>query len=60
VVDGSPDDGDVEYAEAKRGGELAVIGTFGDRGRAPQRPDRPEVGLSADKEAAFLSRIGLP
>jgi 2'-hydroxyisoflavone reductase len=31
VVDGSPDDGDVAYAEAKRGGELAVQQTFGDR-----------------------------
>ncbi len=31
VVDGSPDDGDVEYAEAKRGGELAAIDAFGDR-----------------------------
>ncbi|QXJ22819.1 NAD-dependent epimerase/dehydratase family protein [Actinomadura graeca] len=31
VVDGSPDDGDVEYAEAKRGGELAAAGAFGDR-----------------------------
>ncbi|WP_058041536.1 NAD-dependent epimerase/dehydratase family protein [Streptomyces roseifaciens] len=31
VVDGSPDAGDVGYAEAKRGGELAALGSFGDR-----------------------------
>ncbi|TDD79185.1 NAD-dependent epimerase/dehydratase family protein [Actinomadura darangshiensis] len=31
VVDGSPDDGDVDYAEAKRGGELAAQGVFGDK-----------------------------
>ncbi|MFB7473402.1 NAD-dependent epimerase/dehydratase family protein [Kitasatospora sp. NPDC056184] len=31
VVDGSPDDGEVPYAEAKRGGELAVLDAFGDR-----------------------------
>ncbi|MEV4005548.1 NAD-dependent epimerase/dehydratase family protein [Actinomadura sp. NPDC049753] len=30
VVDGSPDDGDVDYAEAKRGGELAVLDVYGD------------------------------
>lgn len=30
VVDGSPDDGDTGYAEAKRGGELAALGAFGD------------------------------
>ncbi|MFA1540480.1 NAD-dependent epimerase/dehydratase family protein [Actinomadura monticuli] len=30
VVDGSPDDGDVDYAAAKRGGELAALGAFGD------------------------------
>ncbi|MEW1696014.1 MULTISPECIES: NAD-dependent epimerase/dehydratase family protein [unclassified Streptomyces] len=29
VVDGSPDAGDVPYAEAKRGGELAAEGAFG-------------------------------
>ncbi|MGW4701747.1 NAD-dependent epimerase/dehydratase family protein [Streptomyces sp. NPDC004285] len=29
LVEGSPDDGDVPYAEAKRGGELAVTGAFG-------------------------------
>jgi nucleoside-diphosphate-sugar epimerase len=31
VVDGSPDDGDVDYAEAKRGGELAALGVFGEK-----------------------------
>lgn len=32
TVDGSPDDGDdVDYARAKRGGELAATGAFGDR-----------------------------
>jgi 2'-hydroxyisoflavone reductase len=32
VVDGSPDDGgDVDYARAKRGGELAAEASFGDR-----------------------------
>ena len=32
VVDGSPDDGpDVDYARAKRGGELAAVEAFGDR-----------------------------
>ncbi len=31
VVDGSPDDGDVDYAAAKRGGELAALDVFGDR-----------------------------
>lgn len=31
LVDASPDDGDVEYAQAKRGGELAASGAFGDR-----------------------------
>ncbi|MEU8802462.1 NAD-dependent epimerase/dehydratase family protein [Spirillospora sp. NPDC048819] len=31
VVDGSPDDGEVDYASAKRGGELAATGVFGDR-----------------------------
>ncbi|MEV4438870.1 NAD-dependent epimerase/dehydratase family protein [Streptomyces sp. NPDC049577] len=31
VVDGSPDAGDVAYAEAKRGGELAAVEAFGDR-----------------------------
>ncbi|GAA0488968.1 NAD-dependent epimerase/dehydratase family protein [Streptomyces sp. NPDC046215] len=31
VVEGSPDAGDVEYAAAKRGGELAVTAAFGDR-----------------------------
>jgi nucleoside-diphosphate-sugar epimerase len=31
VVDGSPDDGEVDYARAKRGGELAAIEAFGDR-----------------------------
>ncbi|MFI1012477.1 NAD-dependent epimerase/dehydratase family protein [Streptomyces sp. NPDC020965] len=30
VVEGSPDDGDVPYAEAKRGGELAAVQAFGD------------------------------
>ncbi|MEV6975870.1 NAD-dependent epimerase/dehydratase family protein [Kitasatospora sp. NPDC093806] len=31
VVEGSPDDGEVPYPEAKRGGELAVLDAFGDR-----------------------------
>ncbi|MDJ0343074.1 reductase [Streptomyces sp. H10-C2] len=31
VVDASPDDGEVEYAQAKRGGELAALAAFGDR-----------------------------
>ncbi len=31
VVEASPDDGEVGYAEDKRGGELAAIGAFGDR-----------------------------
>ncbi len=31
VVDGSPDDGDVDYAEAKRGGELAALEVFGEK-----------------------------
>ncbi|MFE7561930.1 NAD-dependent epimerase/dehydratase family protein [Kitasatospora sp. NPDC057500] len=31
VVDGSPDDGEVPYAESKRGGELAALDAFGDR-----------------------------
>ncbi|MGP4026228.1 NAD-dependent epimerase/dehydratase family protein [Actinomadura sp. 3N407] len=31
VVDGSPDDGEVDYAAAKRGGELAAADVFGDR-----------------------------
>jgi len=32
VVDASPDDGgDVDYARAKRGGELAAVAAFGDR-----------------------------
>ncbi|MFF1905349.1 NAD-dependent epimerase/dehydratase family protein [Kitasatospora sp. NPDC058218] len=31
VVEGSPDDGDVPYPQAKRGGELALLDTFGDR-----------------------------
>ncbi|CND86000.1 Putative NADH-flavin reductase [Mycobacterium tuberculosis] len=31
VVDGSPDDGDVDYAAAKRGGELAALDVFGDK-----------------------------
>ncbi|TDD71198.1 NAD-dependent epimerase/dehydratase family protein [Actinomadura rubrisoli] len=31
LVDGSPDDGEAEYAPAKRGGELAALGAFGDR-----------------------------
>jgi nucleoside-diphosphate-sugar epimerase len=31
VVDASADDGEVEYAEAKRGGELAAIAAFGER-----------------------------
>ncbi|MEV3921051.1 NAD-dependent epimerase/dehydratase family protein [Actinomadura coerulea] len=30
VVDGSPDDGDVDYAAAKRGGELAALDVYGD------------------------------
>ncbi|MFI0737561.1 NAD-dependent epimerase/dehydratase family protein [Streptomyces sp. NPDC021100] len=31
LVDGSPDAGEVPYPEAKRGGELAACGAFGDR-----------------------------
>ncbi|MFC0601526.1 NAD-dependent epimerase/dehydratase family protein [Streptomyces palmae] len=31
VVDGSPDDGEVDYARSKRGGELAALEAFGDR-----------------------------
>lgn len=31
VVEGSPDDGEVPYAEAKRGGELAALEAFGER-----------------------------
>ncbi len=31
LFDASPDDGDVEYAKAKRGGELAAEAAFGDR-----------------------------
>ncbi|WP_433261235.1 NAD-dependent epimerase/dehydratase family protein [Actinosynnema sp. CS-041913] len=31
VVDGSPDDDDVDYRRAKRGGELAVTAAFGER-----------------------------
>ncbi|MEO3825962.1 NAD-dependent epimerase/dehydratase family protein [Actinomadura sp. B10D3] len=31
VVDGSPDDVDVDYAAAKRGGELAALETFGQK-----------------------------
>ncbi|WP_412515661.1 NAD-dependent epimerase/dehydratase family protein [Actinomadura madurae] len=31
VVDGSPNDGDVDYATAKRGGELAALETFGQK-----------------------------
>lgn len=31
VVDGSPDDGEVDYAAAKRGGELAALDVHGDR-----------------------------
>ncbi|TMR38364.1 NAD-dependent epimerase/dehydratase family protein [Actinomadura geliboluensis] len=31
VVDGSPDAGDVDYAAAKRGSELAALDTFGDK-----------------------------
>ncbi|MBT2206735.1 NAD-dependent epimerase/dehydratase family protein [Actinomadura sp. NEAU-AAG7] len=31
VVDGSADAGEVEYPQAKRGGELAATGAFGDR-----------------------------
>ncbi|WP_455353357.1 NAD-dependent epimerase/dehydratase family protein [Streptomyces sp. SYSU K217416] len=31
LVDGSPDAGEVGYAEAKRGGELAATASFGDR-----------------------------
>ncbi|MFF1869482.1 NAD-dependent epimerase/dehydratase family protein [Kitasatospora herbaricolor] len=30
LLDGSPDDGDVPYPQAKRGGELAVTGAFGE------------------------------
>lgn len=31
LVDGDPDDGDVDYARAKRGGELAALDAFGAR-----------------------------
>ncbi|MCG6495345.1 NAD-dependent epimerase/dehydratase family protein [Kitasatospora sp. A2-31] len=31
LVDGSPDDGEVPYAESKRGGELAALDAFGER-----------------------------
>ncbi len=31
LVQASPDDGEVEYAQAKRGGELAATAAFGDR-----------------------------
>jgi nucleoside-diphosphate-sugar epimerase len=31
LVDAAPDDGEVDYARAKRGGELAAAGAFGDR-----------------------------
>ncbi len=31
LVEGSPDAGEVEYAQAKRGGELAATAVFGDR-----------------------------
>ncbi|MFF2952894.1 NAD-dependent epimerase/dehydratase family protein [Kitasatospora sp. NPDC057965] len=31
LVEGSPDDGEVPYAESKRGGELAALDAFGDR-----------------------------
>lgn len=31
VVDASPDDGEVDYGRAKRGGELAAVDAFGDR-----------------------------
>ncbi|MFC7546658.1 NAD-dependent epimerase/dehydratase family protein [Plantactinospora sp. GCM10030261] len=31
LVDADPDDGDVDYARAKRGGELAATDVFGDR-----------------------------
>jgi 2'-hydroxyisoflavone reductase len=31
LVEASPDDGEVEYAQAKRGGELAASAVFGDR-----------------------------
>ncbi|WP_069812210.1 NAD-dependent epimerase/dehydratase family protein [Streptomyces sp. TP-A0874] len=31
LVDASPDDGEVDYARAKRGGELAATAAFGDR-----------------------------
>lgn len=31
VVEASPDDGEVEYPRAKRGGELAAVEAFGDR-----------------------------
>ncbi|WP_285756570.1 NAD-dependent epimerase/dehydratase family protein [Nocardiopsis ansamitocini] len=31
VVDADPDDGEVAYARAKRGGELAALAVFGDR-----------------------------
>jgi nucleoside-diphosphate-sugar epimerase len=31
LVDAAPDDGDVEYPRAKRGGEMAAVAAFGDR-----------------------------
>ncbi|MFJ8435797.1 NAD-dependent epimerase/dehydratase family protein [Kitasatospora sp. NPDC094019] len=31
LVEGSPDDGEMPYAESKRGGELAALDAFGDR-----------------------------
>jgi hypothetical protein len=31
IVDASPDDGDVDYARTKAGGELAATEAFGDR-----------------------------
>src|SRR5690606_6591533 len=31
VVDGSPDDGETDYAAMKRGGELAALRVFGDK-----------------------------
>ena len=30
-MEAKPDDGEVDYARAKRGGELAAIAAFGDR-----------------------------
>ncbi|WP_128643381.1 NAD-dependent epimerase/dehydratase family protein [Streptomyces sp. SS] len=40
LVEGSPDDGDVPYAEAKRGGELAATAAFG-----PERTLLVRAGL---------------